>query len=332
MISVVIPAFNSERCINRAIKSVLSQTFSDYEIIVVDDGSTDGTADVVKKFGDRVNYIYQENSGVSVARNTGIAASKGDWIAFLDADDEWLPDKLQQQAELLNRNHSLRWCSTNRYQADKKRKAPVGNKAAIAKALKGREYFPNYFLAAVAGKCPIVTSAIIVRKDVFDELGGFEPGRVRGQDLDMWWRIAHYYPKIGYIPEPLAIRYLDIENPITKKHRLESIRRHNRWDLVVRHLSIAKEKGDINEFRPFASMSLRESLLAMLYYGYKQDARDMVKQFRELFGWHWRLGTYLLTVFPRLTSAAAKTILYLVSKSGLSRQVSREPIAETTKD
>jgi glycosyltransferase involved in cell wall biosynthesis len=323
MISVIIPVFNAAQCIGRAIDSVLAQTFTEYEIIVINDGSTDGTADAVKKFGSRVNYIYQENSGVSVARNTGIAASKGDWIAFLDADDEWLPDKLRQQVELLDRNRDLRWCSTNRYQADERRKAPVGNKVAITKALKGREYFPNYFSAEVAGKCPIVTSAIVVRKDVFDELGGFEPGRVRGQDVDMWWRIAHYYPEIGYIPEPLAIRYLGIENPITRKHRLQTMYGHNRRELVARHLSIAKEKGSIDEFKPFASKVMRESIVKMLYCGYGGEARETTTQFHELFPSHWRLATYILTIFPQVTSIFAKTVSYLINRAGLRRKVTR---------
>lgn len=323
MISVVIPAFNSERCISRAIESVLSQTFSDYEIIVVDDGSTDGTADIVKKFGDRVRYIYQQNAGPARARNAGLKIASGQWIAFLDADDEWLPDKLRQQVELLDGNRDLRWCSTNRYQADERRKALVGNKAAITKALKGRKYFPNYFTAAMAGKCPIVTSAIVVRKDVFDELGDFDPQYLRGQDLDMWWRIAHYYPKIGYIPEPLAIRYLDIENPVTRKHRLQTMYGHNRRELVARHLAMAKEKGSIDEFKPFASKVMREGIVKMLYCGYSKEARETTGQFHELFPLHWRLATYILTIFPQVTSIFAKTALYLAGKLGLKRQVTR---------
>lgn len=332
MISVVIPAFNSERCISRAIESVLSQTFSDYEIIVVDDGSTDGTADIVKKFGSRVKYVYQQNAGPARARNAGLKIASGQWIAFLDADDEWLPDKLRQQVELLDRNRDLRWCSTNRYQADERRKAPVGNKAAITKALKGREYFPNYFTAAMAGKCPIVTSAIVVRKDVFDELGGFDPALRRGQDVDMWWRIGHYHPQIGYTAQPLAVRHLDVENPITREHRLKTMNGRTGRKLVARHLAMAEEKGGIKEFKPFASTALRKCLLVVLFWGYKRHARDMVSQFRELFPWYWRLGTYLLTIFPKVTSAAAKTAFHLMDKSGLRRQITRKPASEVPED
>jgi glycosyltransferase involved in cell wall biosynthesis len=95
MISVVIPAFNAGQFIRRTVDSILAQTYSDFEIIVVDDGSTDNTADVVRSYGPKVRYIYQQNAGDGPARNTGITAAEGDWIAFLDHDDEWLPKKLQ---------------------------------------------------------------------------------------------------------------------------------------------------------------------------------------------------------------------------------------------
>ena len=87
-VSVVVPAYNAGECIERAIESVLAQTFCDYEVIVVDDGSTDNTAEAVRKYGPKVQYIHQANAGVSVARNAAIAVAKGKWIAFLDADDE----------------------------------------------------------------------------------------------------------------------------------------------------------------------------------------------------------------------------------------------------
>lgn len=101
-ISVVIPTFNRARYLIKAIDSVLCQSFNNYEIIVVDDGSTDNTREALLPYQNKINYIYQENKGVSEARNTGILASKGDYIAFLDSDDEWLPDKLKTQINDLN--------------------------------------------------------------------------------------------------------------------------------------------------------------------------------------------------------------------------------------
>lgn len=98
-ISVIIPTYNREKFIGKAIDSVLNQSFTDYEIIVIDDGSTDNTNDVLKGYGDKIKYCYQENSGVSAARNLGIKAAKGEWVAFLDSDDEWKKDYLTNQME-----------------------------------------------------------------------------------------------------------------------------------------------------------------------------------------------------------------------------------------
>ncbi|MHC5139531.1 MAG: glycosyltransferase family 2 protein, partial [Planctomycetota bacterium] len=101
-ISAVIPAYNAAKYIARSIDSVLAQTHPVDEIVIVDDGSTDNTAAIIKDYGDKVRYIHQPNAGVSAARNTGIEAATGNWIAFLDADDEWLPEKIKRQVENLN--------------------------------------------------------------------------------------------------------------------------------------------------------------------------------------------------------------------------------------
>jgi len=106
-VSVIIPTYNRAEYVTHAIDSVLAQTYTDYEIIVVDDGSADNTKDVLLPYMDRIRYIYQENAGLSAARNTGIKAAKGDWIAFLDSDDEWLPGKLAVQMRAVERHPQL---------------------------------------------------------------------------------------------------------------------------------------------------------------------------------------------------------------------------------
>ena len=125
-ITVVIPAYNSEKYIARAIDSVLTQTHKPDEIIVVDDGSTDNTSEIARKYEPSVKLIQQQNAGASVARNTGIEAATSEWIAFLDADDEWLPEKLKLQTEHLKRNPHLQWTTANfiRCQCDKNQRLP----------------------------------------------------------------------------------------------------------------------------------------------------------------------------------------------------------------
>ncbi|MFC1739382.1 glycosyltransferase family 2 protein [Planctomycetota bacterium] len=323
LISAIIPAFNAGRFINRTIDSILTQTYRDYEIIVVDDGSTDDTADIVKNYGDKVTYIYQDNSGDGAARNTGIAAAKGDWTAFLDHDDEWLPKKLFMQMEVLQRNPTLRWCGSNRYQSDGKRCFPVGNVKAIKKALVNGDYFASFFEAMTKGVCPVITSTMLIRREVFEQVGVFDPSLVRCADLDLWWRIAYRYPEIGYIAELMATVHLNVENIVSTKHRLASKRGPLPDGLIAKHLKLADKQGALEDFKPYAKKRLRKKLVIAIYHGRKDDVRQAVEYFREYFPWHWRTGAYLLTIFPEVTSTIAKTIAYLAYKLRLDKQVTR---------
>jgi glycosyltransferase involved in cell wall biosynthesis len=323
MVSVIIPVYNSAQCISRAIDSVLAQTVTDYEIIIVDDGSTDNTTDVIRQYGSKVNYIHQDNAGVSVARNVGIAAAKGQWIAFLDADDEWLPSKLEMQMELLTRNPDLRWCGSNRYQSDGKRRATVVNAEAIEEALREDGCFENYFIAARQGLCTVQASVVVIQRCIFERLGGFEPGRVHAEDFDMWLRIGHNYPKIGFIAEPLVVMHLDVANPEFTARRLGSKRGENERVIVARHLKLARELGTFSEFRPIGLMILRKSLLMAIYHGYKADAREIVINFKDMFPLYLQLVTHLLTIFPRLTSRVLHGVAYVGYRLGFEKQVTR---------
>ena len=211
-ISVIIPVRNAERHIGRAIGSVLTQTRPAGQIIVVDDGSTDGTAEAVRAFGESVCLIQQPTAGVSVARNTGIAAATGDWIAFLDADDEWMPDKLRLQADCHARFPQIRWSFTRLEWAH-----PTWSKRQPAHpdAAGDCRVFEDYLEAYCAGYF-ISTIAVMVHRSVFDTVGGFEPGMLRAQDNDLWFRIAYHYPPVGYVSQSLAVYHLDTPGSSTK--------------------------------------------------------------------------------------------------------------------
>jgi len=323
MVSVIIPTYNSVKCIRRAIDSVLAQTYSDYEIIVVDDGSTDNTAQVVKSYGGKVRYIYQENAGVSVARNTGIAAAKGQWIAFLDADDEWLPEKLKKQMELLARCSELVWCATNYYQSDGKSRKPRISVSSLEKALAGREYIENYFAEAARKRCHIGTPTVVVHRTVFEDLGGFEPGRAAGEDFDMWCRIAFHYPRVGFISSPLVTVHLDVDIPFFTTRRLATKSGANARQLIAKQLDLARQFGKLDSFKPYARMLLKQRLFEAIYWGYREEPRAIVRQFKNLFPAYLRLGTYLLTAFPKLTSTSARALSFLAHRLGLERRVTR---------
>jgi len=193
-ISVVIPLYNKAPHIKRALESVLAQTVREFEVLVVDDGSTDGGAEIVKGFTDpRLRLISQENRGVSLARNRGILDSDGDLIAFLDADDAWTPGFLETIAKLSESFPQAGAVATAYDVIDPKGrlKPPIVFPEIPAPPWEG--IVPSYFRSAM-GATLVWTSAVAVRRSVFDEIGGFPEGVNLGQDMDMWLRIALRYP------------------------------------------------------------------------------------------------------------------------------------------
>lgn len=323
MVSVVIPAYNAAGFIRRTIDSVLAQTYKDFEIIVVDDGSTDNTGEIVKSYGAKVKYVYQQNARDAAARNTGIKEAQGQWIAFLDHDDEWLPEYLHSHVDLIGKHTQLRWCGSNRYRFDGKRRTAAGNIKRIKESLGGINYFENFFEADAMGVCPITTSALLIHSEVFQQTGVFDPSYLRWADRDMWWKIAYRYPQIGYLPEPLVISHLHAQDKVSTKLSLNAKRGDEVRRLVSRHLKLAAEHGCLAKFEPVAKRTLKKSLITTIYHGFKSDARITVKQFSNLFPRYWRLGIYVLTLFPKITSVAAQSLTYLAHKLKLERQVSR---------
>lgn len=185
-VSVIIPTYNREHLIGRAIQSVLNQTYQDFEIIVVDDASTDNTQEVVKSFNDlRIRYIrHEKNRGGSAARNTGIRAARGEYIAFLDSDDEWLPEKLAEQIRVFHQDPECGVVYTDILVVypdgcELQRRAPK---------IKG-SMFHKLLEANVVG----TTSSVLVRRDCFDKVGLFNEELASCQDWDMWIRLARLF-------------------------------------------------------------------------------------------------------------------------------------------
>lgn len=196
-ISVIIPTHNRASFVTGAIESVLAQTYKDFEIIVVDDGSTDDTETRVKEFGDQVLYIYQENKGPSAARNTGILNASGKYIAFCDSDDRFLPEKLEKQMRFIEYHPNCRFLYTWYYNVD--------NRGKITKTRKPIKCINKEHLqyCLLTRKFTIRTSTVLLRKTCFKTAGLFNEKFWYSQDWDMWLRLAAYYR--GYcLEEPLA--------------------------------------------------------------------------------------------------------------------------------
>jgi len=321
-ISVVIPAYNSAAHVSRAIDSVLAQTRPADEIIVVDDGSTDATADVIRAYGPKVRLITQPNGGVSAARNAGINAASGDWIAFLDADDEWLTNKIERQAELLKRNPQLMWTTGNYYEclSDPQRRAEHTPPSHCARLLKGKELFESYFQAV---HCYLWghTNCMLINKKIFSEVGVFQRELPVAEDIDLWLRIAYRYPSVGFSCEPLAIYHLSTENSLMKKQRDVAIYA----DFMDRHLKLAKQEGVLKNFYPAAGAIMRLWIRGMLFQGHRDGIRELLKRFPRAFSAGYCGLIYLLTVFPVLTVLVLRGFSKIIRTLKLRRRVTLPP-------
>jgi len=203
IISIVIPLFNKEREVQRAIQSVLNQSISDFEVIVVNDGSTDKGPEIVRDINDlRISVINQANAGVSAARNTGIKEARADLIAFLDADDEWEPDFLET---ILGLEREFPDCSVFATSYFLVNQDGVRRPAVIRGLPKDfqKGVLKDYFIIAAKSDPPLWTSATAVKKTAISSVGGFPVGIMSGEDLLTWARLAVKYD-IAYSVEPKA--------------------------------------------------------------------------------------------------------------------------------
>ena len=204
LFSIIIPLYNKEQSIASTLQTVLKQTYQDFEIVIVNDGSTDHSVEEVTKVLDsRIRLIHQSNAGVSAARNRGIEEAKGEYIAFLDADDVWKPDYLKTQYELTLKYPGCSVFTCNYEFKDTQEKVT----STIIRKLPFKDedgILSNYFEVASCSHPPLWTSAVIVKKSAIQSIGGFPVGIKSGEDLLTWARLACKY-SIAYTQKSQAI-------------------------------------------------------------------------------------------------------------------------------
>jgi glycosyltransferase involved in cell wall biosynthesis len=203
LVSVIIPTYNRSKLVTRAIDSALQQTYPNCEIIVVDDGSTDDTCEVLASYKDRIKYIYQENSGHAAARNTGIRAARGKWVAFLDSDDIWLPEKLSRQIEIL-RSSSAKVCYTNVFWNTGEGQSSEENQLQDKDNKGSVKVFDEPFdllLFEPTSQCMIT---LVVERDLLIHVGCFDELINRHVDVRLCFRLAFETP-FAYVNETLAV-------------------------------------------------------------------------------------------------------------------------------
>ena len=273
-VSVIIPTYQHADFVGEAINSVLAQAYTDYEIILVDDGSTDGTKQIAAAYGNQIRYIYQDNRGLSAARNTGIQASKGQYVSFLDADDVWLPNKLKLEVEFLDTHPSVKLVYSN-YSYFGSRRGPKRT------GFEGIPLSSGYGLKELFLNNPILPSAVLVRKSCFEKVGLFDESLVQCEDLDMWLRIAASF-EIDYIDIPLA------------KYRLHDRNMHLETEgnirgfIAMRRKCIESNKLLLNkiDLKTMREYLRRDYLNAGGWYlsnGMPQKARELFREYLRLY-------------------------------------------------
>jgi glycosyltransferase involved in cell wall biosynthesis len=196
LVSVIIPTYNRAGLVREAVASVKAQTYRDFEIVVVDDGGADGAYEALAADRDLRALRHAHRRGVAAARNTGAAAARGEWLAFLDSDDLWLPDKLARQILSLEGQPGLLICQTDETWV---RQGVRVNKPATHKKVAGRIFLPSL------SRCMISPSAVIINRRLFEDHGGFDENLPAAEDYDLWLRLTWRY-EVGLVDEPLVIK------------------------------------------------------------------------------------------------------------------------------
>ncbi len=207
-ISAIIPTYNRKNVLPKALDSVLTQTVYPDEVIVVDDGSDDKTSEMVSSNYPKIKLIIQKNAGVSAARNAGIAASAGDWIALLDSDDEWLPEKLERQMECISDNPDAVLIHTDEiWIRDGKRVNPM----------KKHQKSGGRIFQKCLPLCVISPSSVLVKRSLLEEIGNFDEDLDVCEDYDLWLRICAEYP-VHYVDEKLIVKYGSHADQLSRRH------------------------------------------------------------------------------------------------------------------
>lgn len=269
MISVVIPLYNKETFISEAIQSVLNQSFKNFELIIVNDGSTDNSIEIVRQFDDpRIQLVSIPNSGVSVARNTGIKMAKMKWIAFLDADDWWAPTFLNEMVEAIRKYDGKKIFSSGRSRVFNKRTERYTN-----------EYLPmeggiaqmNYF-KVIRNHLPLINSSnVVLNKALFEVYGYFRVGQARHEDHDLWMRLCIDNPVV-FVNKPLSF-YRKTEVNTSS----QTIYSANDFKMFLETMAYVNDKLTLQERNDLKAYANRFILLTFIKYHYNYSRSEKME-------------------------------------------------------
>lgn len=264
-ISVIIPSWNRADRLAAALDSVHAQSVAPLEIIVVDDGSTDNTRELLTRHYPDVRYIFQSNRGVSHARNTGIAAASGDWIALLDSDDRWEPRKLEQQQAAIRATPGCKLCHSDEiWIRNGKRVNPMKKHAKHG----------GWIFRHCLPLCVISPSAVIIHRDLFTEIGLFDESLPACEDYDLWLRICAVYPVL-YIEQPLIVKVGGHEDQLSRRYW-----GMDRFRIQALEKILAADVLGIED-QAAALETLREKTAVMIQGAVKRGNRALADTYRD---------------------------------------------------
>ena len=265
--SIIMPLYNKAPYVRKAVESIVGQTYKDWDLMVVDDGSTDGGGDIVASFNDsRISLIRQENAGVGAARNRGVAESSATYICFLDADDWWEPTFLEEMAGLVERHPYAGIYGTSYYivKNGKKRIAPIGVEDGFV------EGEINYCQVYAKTLCmPLTSISIAMPREVFNDSGGFPATIKLGEDFILWIHLSLKH-KVVFLNKPLSNYNQDVDSTYRGTHHLHDPKHHMLWNLDdLEHLEQTNPdyKQLIDNLRTYSLKSY------LLYKQYRDTAR-----------------------------------------------------------
>lgn len=296
-VSIITPAYNVAEHISDTLLSVFAQTFKDFEMIVVNDGSPDTQRleEVLTPFFDKIIYIKQENGGVAKARNTAIENARGEFIAFLDGDDQWLPEKLETQIKFLDEtDYQMVYCNAAFF-GDSHHKSPTFMKQSPSNG-------EVTTISLINAECNVITSGTILAKSALDKFGLFDSKTKRSEDFELWFRLAKNGIKIGY-QKQILIKYRVGTEGLSGDNIKRAERNIDSLNIIKNKNTLTeREEKEWNEFMKFCQAEL--NLEKGKSYLAKENYTQARKNFREANKFYrkfkYSLINFLLGINPKL--------------------------------
>lgn len=299
-VSIIVPLYNKVDYIGQTIESALGQDFRDFEIIVIDDGSTDGSSEVARGYAEQLTYVRQERAGVGAARNRGMRLATGDLLAFLDADDPWARTKLGWQVRFMNSHPDVDWCATNYWV-----QAPGAFESVPAVPYAGppneKEWLIiDWFEAMAADAIAFQTSGVMVRKSLIERVGQFDETIPSGQDFDYWVRIAETTPRCGYCLTPCYSFSRDSRYSITYT---ETRKYAAKAGMLTRFIQRSTQPNRPRAYQDLIKLTCEDIIRGAIVQGHPEVARSILDDFppewRSLRHYGYALLSYVPTSVVR---------------------------------